>query len=289
MPAHRSPGGYRTPSSVAAPAAAPAGLPSNRPLPSPASAARRVGTTTAAAGAAFGVVASGAFAAVIPTSLDGTSTEADAATDAPATMLATQSTPLATTPSSGGATGSSSPVSFSPVSFADTPSAAGGAAQVSDSDLASAGKAGKIAEKIAAEHARAAAAEQKRKDARSALDRKIAAGGLDGWIAEALDHMGLSQDYAPGLKRIILKESNGNPDAINNWDTNALSGNPSEGLMQVIPSTFKKYVHPDFADRDVTDPVANITAGVRYMIDRYGEDTLAAGGRSGSGGGYLGY
>jgi hypothetical protein len=272
------------PPTAADPAAAPAGLPPNRPLRSPSSAARRVGTSTVAAGAAFGVVASGAFAAVIPTSLDGHSSKAEAATDAPATMLATQSTPLAMTPSAGSATGS-----FSPVSFADAPSAAPGAAQVSNADLASAGKAGKIADKIAAEHARATAADQQRKSARSALDKKIAAGGLDGWIAEALDHMGMSQDYAPGLKRIILKESNGNPDAINNWDSNALAGNASEGLMQVIPSTFKKFVHPDFADRDVTDPVANITAGVRYMVDRYGEDTLAAGGRSGSGGGYLGY
>jgi soluble lytic murein transglycosylase-like protein len=262
----------------------PAGRPANRPLPSPASAARRVGTTTVAAGAAFGVVASGAFAAVIPTSLDGHSTEAAAATDAPATMLAAQSTPLAITPAAGDATGA-----FSPVSFADSPAAVPGAAQVGDTDLASAGKAGKIAEKIAAEHARAAAADQQRKAARAAIDKKIAAGGLDGWIAEALDHMGMSQDFAPGLKRIILKESNGNPDAINNWDSNALAGTPSEGLMQVIPSTFEKFVHPDFADRDVTDPVANITAGVRYMIDRYGEETLAAGGRSGSGGGYLGY
>lgn len=274
------------PPTVAVPAAAPAGRSLHRPDPSPASAARRVGTTTVAAGAAFGVVASGAFAAVIPTSLDGHSTEADAATDAPATMLATQSTPLAPTPPASSATGA-----FSPVTFADTPTAAPGAANVADADadLAAAGKAGKIAEKIAAEHASAVAAEKQRKAARSALDKKIAAGGLDGWIAEALDHMGLSQDYAPGLKRIILKESNGNPDAINDWDSNALAGNPSEGLMQVIPSTFDKFVHPDFADRGVTDPVANITAGVRYMIDRYGEETLAAGGRSGSGGGYLGY
>ena len=270
------------PPPAAVPAAAPVGVSPRRPLPTPAVAAtRRVGTSTVAAGAAFGVVASGAFAAVIPTSLDGHPAVADAATDAPATMLAAQSTPLM--PSSTG-TGY-----FSPVAFADAPSLGGNSVTVADTDIASAGKAGKIAEKLAAEHARAAAADQQRQAARASLDKKIAAGGLDGWIAEALDHMGMSQEFAPGLKRIILKESNGNPDAINNWDSNALAGNPSEGLMQVIPSTFKKYVHPDFADRDVTDPVANITAGVRYMIDRYGEDTLAAGGRTGSGGGYLGY
>ena len=36
-------------------------------------------------------------------------------------------------------------------------------------------------------------------------------------------------------------------------------------------------------------PVANITAGVRYMIATYGVDTLENGGRRSSSGGYVGY
>jgi SLT domain-containing protein len=59
--------------------------------------------------------------------------------------------------------------------------------------------------------------------------------------------------------------------------------------MQTIPSTFRTYVHPELADRPITDPVANITAGVRYMIDRYGMETVAAGGRSDGLGSYVGY
>ena len=59
--------------------------------------------------------------------------------------------------------------------------------------------------------------------------------------------------------------------------------------MQTIPSTFHTYVHPEMRGRPITDPVANITAGVRYMIDRYGMDTVAAGGRNDGYGGYLGY
>ncbi|RZT84177.1 transglycosylase-like protein with SLT domain [Pseudonocardia sediminis] len=290
MPAHRSPGGTST---TLIPQSAPAGYAVRSPArhsSTPASAARRVGTTTAAAGAAFGVVASGAFAAIIPTNVGGT-TEADASTDVTkATMLASQSAPIA---SSATSTDGSPSGYFSPVAFDTTPAAAHQAgaptATASDVDVASLDKAGKIAEKIAAEHEKAAAAEAKKAAARKELDSVIAAGGLDGWIAEALDHMGLSQSYATGLKRIILKESNGDPDAINNWDSNAAAGNHSEGLMQVIPATFKRYVHPDFANESVTDPVANITAGVRYMIDRYGLETLAAGGRSSSSGGYLGY
>lgn len=263
---------------------------SARHASTPASAARRVGTTTAAAGAAFGVVASGAFAAVIPTSVDG-NTEADASPDVTkATMLASQSTPI---PSSATSTDGNPSGYFSPVSFTSapsaTPQAGSGGSTASDMDVASLDKAGKIAEKIAAEHAKSVAAEAEKAEARKELERTIAAGGLDGWIAEALDHMGLPQSYASGLKQIILKESNGDPDAINDWDSNAAAGNPSEGLMQVIPSTFEKFVHPDFADASPTDPVANITAGVRYMIDRYGVETLAAGGRSSSSGGYLGY
>lgn len=256
----------------------------------PASAARRAGTATAATGAAFGVIASGAFAAVIPTNVGGNA-EADASPDVTkATMLASQSAPIAsaTTSTDGSPSGY-----FSPVEFDSAPAAThqAGAAHgtASDVDVASLGKADKIAEKIAAEHEKAVAAEAAKTAARKELDKTIAAGGLDGWIAEALDHMDMPQSYATGLKRIILKESNGNPDAINDWDSNALSGNHSEGLMQVIPATFKRYVHPDFASDSVTDPVANITAGVRYMVDRYGEDTLAAGGRTSSSGGYVGY
>jgi SLT domain-containing protein len=86
-----------------------------------------------------------------------------------------------------------------------------------------------------------------------------------------------------------MAESGGNPRAVNNWDSNARRGTPSRGLMQTIPSTFRAYVHPDLAGRPITDPVANITAGVRYMVDRYGMETLRAGGRSSAGGSYLGY
>ncbi|OLL81876.1 Phage tail length tape-measure protein [Pseudonocardia sp. Ae168_Ps1] len=253
------------------------------------SAARRAGTRTAAAGATFGVLASGAFAAVVPTTLDGTNTAADAEETTQPTTLAAFETGI---PSSAPAVDGSPSGYFSPVSFEHSGAATGAlqaAAPADDADLASLGKAHEIAGKIAEEHRKAAEAEAKKKAERAEIEKLISKGGLDSWIAEALDHMGMSQSYATGLKQIILKESNGNPDAINNWDSNALAGNPSEGLMQVIPSTFEAYVHPDFADRSVTDPVANITAGVRYMIDRYGLDTLDAGGRTGSHGGYIGY
>jgi hypothetical protein len=112
---------------------------------------------------------------------------------------------------------------------------------------------------------------------------------LDGWIAKALGLMGLPQALAKGVKTIIMHESGGNPDAINNWDSNAKAGVPSRGLMQTIPSTFKACVLPSLADRPITDPVANITAGIRSMITHHGLGAVINGGRRDSSGNYLGY
>lgn len=112
---------------------------------------------------------------------------------------------------------------------------------------------------------------------------------LDGWIAQALGLMGLPQSLAPGVKEIIMHESRGDPDAVNNWDRNATAGTPSKGLMQVIRPTFENCVLPSLADRPMTDPVANITAGVRAMIANHGVETVFNGGRRDSSGNYIGY
>lgn len=112
---------------------------------------------------------------------------------------------------------------------------------------------------------------------------------LDGWIAKALGLMGLPQSLAPGVKEVIMNESGGDPDAVNRHDSNAAAGYPSEGLMQVIPVVFEACVLPELADRSITDPVANITAGVRAMIANHGIETLMNGGRRDSSGNYIGY
>lgn len=112
---------------------------------------------------------------------------------------------------------------------------------------------------------------------------------LDGWIAKALGLMGLPQALANGVKTIIMYESGGNPNAINNWDSNARAGIPSQGLMQTIPSTFKACVLPTLAGRSITDPVANITAGIRSMIANHGLAAVMNGGRRDGNGNYIGY
>jgi len=113
--------------------------------------------------------------------------------------------------------------------------------------------------------------------------------GVDGWIAEALGLMGMPPTFIPGIHSLIMSESSGNPTAINLTDSNAVAGHPSQGLMQTIPTTYAAYVLPSLASRPITDPVSNITAGVRYALANYGPEMLMGGGRHGAGGGYVGY
>ncbi|MFE3654196.1 transglycosylase SLT domain-containing protein [Streptomyces sp. NPDC059152] len=94
---------------------------------------------------------------------------------------------------------------------------------------------------------------------------------LDGWIHQALDIMkskGIPGSYE-GLHRNIMRESSGNPNAVNDWDVNAQNGIPSKGLLQVIQPTFETYHVAGTADK-LTDPVANITAAANYAAHRYG-------------------
>ncbi|MDQ1011601.1 Skp family chaperone for outer membrane proteins [Streptomyces sp. V4I23] len=94
---------------------------------------------------------------------------------------------------------------------------------------------------------------------------------LDGWIREALSIMkkhDIPGTYE-GIHRNIMRESSGNPRAINNWDINAINGVPSKGLLQVIKPTFDAY-HVPGTSWDQYDPVANIVAACNYAADRYG-------------------
>ncbi|MFD6493757.1 transglycosylase SLT domain-containing protein [Streptomyces sp. NPDC059944] len=97
------------------------------------------------------------------------------------------------------------------------------------------------------------------------------ANNLDGWIKQSLDIMGkagIPGSY-DGIYRNVMRESSGNPQAINNWDSNAVAGTPSKGLLQVIDPTFQAY-HVAGTSMDPYDPVANITAACNYAADKYG-------------------
>jgi hypothetical protein len=100
---------------------------------------------------------------------------------------------------------------------------------------------------------------------------KTYANNLNGWINQALDIMkqkGIPGSYN-GLYKNIMRESSGNPSAVNGWDVNAVNGTPSIGLLQVIQPTFNAY-HVSGTSSSIYDPVANITAAANYAADRYG-------------------
>lgn len=125
--------------------------------------------------------------------------------------------------------------------------------------------------KADAEAAAKKARAQKQAASRSAARTPVFANNLDGWIKEALFIMkreGIPGTYA-GIHRNIMRESSGNPLAINNWDINAQNGIPSKGLLQIILPTFKAY-HVKGTKFDQYDPVANIVASCNYAADRYG-------------------
>ncbi|WP_330257092.1 DUF4226 domain-containing protein [Nocardia sp. NBC_00565] len=99
-------------------------------------------------------------------------------------------------------------------------------------------------------------------------------GGTVGqWIQQALQvlqAMGydISKIDPKAIAIIIQNESGGNPNATNNWDSNAASGTPSKGLMQTIGPTFNQWAAS--GHKNIYNPVDNIVAGVRYAINRYG-------------------
>lgn len=73
----------------------------------------------------------------------------------------------------------------------------------------------------------------------------------------------------PAILARLSKESGGDPNAINNWDSNAAAGHPSKGLMQVIDPTYQSYASP-FSASDIWDPRANMWAALGYAQSRYG-------------------
>ncbi|MFB7600176.1 transglycosylase SLT domain-containing protein [Streptomyces sp. NPDC056160] len=135
------------------------------------------------------------------------------------------------------------------------------------------------AEAAAAKHKAEAAHQAEKAASRSAARpqmQTVAAStsygnNLDGWIRQSLSIMrqhNIPGSYS-GLHRNIMRESSGNPMAMNGWDVNARNGIPSKGLLQVIQPTFTAY-HVPGTSRNIYDPVANITAAANYAAHRYG-------------------
>lgn len=95
-------------------------------------------------------------------------------------------------------------------------------------------------------------------------------------ISGALDALGIQdpearENWTRGYQVLIARESGGNPNAVNNWDSNAAAGQNSRGLTQTIPGTFKAY-HVRGTSTDIHDPVANVAASMNYVMHRYDVD-----------------
>ncbi|GAA2621625.1 transglycosylase SLT domain-containing protein [Streptomyces axinellae] len=122
-----------------------------------------------------------------------------------------------------------------------------------------------------AQHVDAQAAKAAKAHKADKAGAKGYADNLDGWIREARAIM--KKHHIPGsyegIKKNIIRESAGDPNAMNGWDVNAKKGTPSKGLLQVIQPTFDQYHVKGTADK-LTDPVANIVAACNYAADRYG-------------------
>ncbi|AZF91055.1 hypothetical protein PP220_gp15 [Streptococcus phage CHPC950] len=71
----------------------------------------------------------------------------------------------------------------------------------------------------------------------------------------------------------IQRESNGDPNAQNNWDSNARAGHPSIGLMQTIGPTFNAYKHP--GHNNIRNGYDNLLAAINYIKHRYGTSDAA--------------
>lgn len=107
------------------------------------------------------------------------------------------------------------------------------------------------------------------------LDPSLGAGGgagaaaAAGWIRAAMAATGVPERWFTGLMTIARRESNFNPRAVNNWDSNARAGDPSRGLMQTIGATFRANMLPGMGD--IWNPVHNAVAAIRYILRRYGD------------------
>ena len=110
------------------------------------------------------------------------------------------------------------------------------------------------------------------------------AGGPDAYrqyIGKSLDLVGITDpvaraNWTRGLMTGIGRESTFHPDAVNLGDSNAcgarmVDGAPagaSRGGMQTIPATFAANHQPG-TSRNIYDPVANLAAGMNYLMRRY--------------------
>lgn len=142
--------------------------------------------------------------------------------------------------------------------------------------------------------------------AQSMKDSMMVIGGesVERWrplAMQALQRHGYNpRDHIDAMMQQIQIESNGDPGAVNLWDSNYLMGDPSGGLLQVIGGTYRRVraAYPEaFAGLpdDRMFPLTNLTAGVGAVRMDWGgpagrwptRDGYAHGGLMGEGQGWF--
>jgi SLT domain-containing protein/phage-related protein len=89
-------------------------------------------------------------------------------------------------------------------------------------------------------------------------------------LPDALKQMGLEGTaYETMMPQLIQCESGGDPNAVNDWDSNAAAGTPSIGCGQMIGPTFDKWQVAGCSD--IRDPLCNLMASMNYQEGVYGE------------------
>lgn len=102
--------------------------------------------------------------------------------------------------------------------------------------------------------------------------------GVERWrssVVKALKANGIepTAHRVTSIMKTIQRESNGDPNAQNNWDSNAAAGHPSIGLMQTIGPTFEAYKHP--GHNNIRNGYDNLLAAIAYIKARYGTTDAA--------------
>lgn len=117
-------------------------------------------------------------------------------------------------------------------------------------------------------------------------------------VSQAATFAQVPQSWVSPMENIIIPhESAGDPNAVNNYDSNATGAdqsdgypqNCSRGLAQTIPSTFAGN-HAAGTSNNIYDPVANVAAAFIYIVRTYDQIENVPGVKAvNEGGSYVGY
>lgn len=103
-------------------------------------------------------------------------------------------------------------------------------------------------------------------------------GEVGSWTSQTCVIMSVPPaNWVRGYEVLCARESSGNANAINSYDSNAhgaiqSDGHPlhcSRGVAQCIPDTFASN-HVPRTSANIYDPVANIAASMHYVMNHYG-------------------